>query len=521
MYYNLEKAAEILSMTPGDLNRLREAGKMRAFRDGNDWKFRKEDIDNHLAETIKNRSKAAMADDADDLLNETEEELPTMLADSTSFESLVSASPEAVKISAHDPADDGVLLDDTQEPDAVVLDETPDDGAKIDGGSSGISLIDDEDPIQTSESGSGISLLDDGLFELGGSNVDLGQEDIILGDGSGSGLNLTGGSGITLGSLSSGGSGSGISLLSDDNLFSLAPGPASEDQAESKPASSAAKADLSPAVSEESEVFALAEDPNKLVQVDGTEDVTILQTSGDEDFQLAPIATGDEDSDSESSSQVIPLEDESLFTSDDSDADQVYGIAGEEAKPAAEMPAVPAPAVPAAMTDDDLGLDLNAGFGNTENDFDPQNGGDLGGDLGGGLGGDLGGGLGGDLDGFGMPGVDTLPPPPETGTAPDFTETGNGSFGSFGNDPGPMPEGFGADTLPVAGGCSYAAGKGCRQDPGYSGLSIGLGLVPCILLLILCGIGAYELIRTIWSWDQPFGLTGTLLETIGGLINLT
>lgn len=506
MYYNLEKAAEILSMTPGDLNRLREAGKMRAFRDGNDWKFRKEDIDNYLAEKIKNRSKAAIADDADDLLNETEEELPTMLADSTSFESLVSASPEAVKINTHDPADDGILLDNTQEPDVVALDETPDAGIKIDGGSSGISLIGDEDSIQTAESGSGISLLDDGLFELGGSNVDLGQEDIILGDGSGSGLNLTGGSGITLGSLSSDGSGSGISLLSDDNLFSLAPGPASGEGVESKPAPSAAKAE--PAQSEESEIFALAEDPNKLVQVNGTEDVTILQASGDEDFQLAPIATGDEDSDSESSSQVIPLEDENIFMTEDSDADQVYGLAGEEAKRAEETPAAPsAPAAPVAVADDDLGLDLNAGFGDMGNDFDSlETGGDLGGDLGG---------------GFELPDSGALPPVSDSGAAPDFTPSGAEPFGTLGSDPGPMPETFGAAPLPIAGGCSYAAGKGCRQDPGYSGLSIGLGLVPCIALLILCGIAAYELIRTIWSWDQPFGLTGTLLETIGGLIDLT
>ena len=34
MYYTLEKTAEILEMNPGDVNRLREQGKLRAFRDG-------------------------------------------------------------------------------------------------------------------------------------------------------------------------------------------------------------------------------------------------------------------------------------------------------------------------------------------------------------------------------------------------------------------------------------------------------------------------------------------------------
>lgn len=505
MYYNLEKAAEILSMTPGDLNRLREAGKMRAFRDGNDWKFRKEDIDNYLAEMIKSRSKAGAVDDADDLLNETEEELPTMLADSTSFESLVSASPEAVKISAHDQSDDGVALDDGDEDAAVVLDDTPDKGVKIDGGSSGISLIDDE-PLQvTGGSGSGISLLEDGLFELGGSNVDLGQEDIILGDGSGSGLNLSGGSGITLGALSSGGSGSGISLLSDDNLFSLAPGPAAE---KGDGASEAKPAKAAPA--DEKDVFALVEDPNKLVEVSGTEDATI-QATGDEDFQLAPIATGDEDSDSESSSQVIPLDDENIFMSEDaeeaSEDSNVYGLAGEEAKPS-ESASAPFDSTPAAQApasaDDELGLD--SGFNDMGGDFGTLDGG-LDGGLGGGLDGDLGGGFDGGLD----MAEGALPPAPDA--TPDFTEQGAEGFGTLGNDPGPIPESYGGST-------AYAPAPAVPATE-FSGLSIGLGLVPCILLLILCGIGVYELIRTIWSWDQPFGLTGTLLETIGGLINLT
>lgn len=519
MYYNLEKAAEVLGISPGDLNRLRESGKMRAFRDGADWKFRKDDVDGYLTEQIKNRSKASAEPAAgggdSDLLNESEDELPTMLADSKSFESLVSANPDVI-ISSRDETENGLMLDEAPEPESPnVLDgDTPKGNVKLDGGSSGISLVDDDlergsasgisliddDDIQLGggASASGISLVDDdALFEVGGSNVDLGQENIILGDASGSGLNLGGASGITLGSLSSGGSGSGISLLSDDdNLFSL-------DQEATHQKGSAAQPSK-----KEPEIFSLAEEnsaENESTELAGD---SFQLAPEEEDFQLAPIGTGDEDSDSESSSQVIALDDENMFMTDDgTDAGGgVYGLAGAEQKAAATPPAAPAAVAAGETQADQLGLDLNAemptfdlGDDLAPPDFNGQAGGF-----------DMGDG------GFGAPGASALPPEPTA--APDLTPTD--SFDGFGTQ---NAGGFGIPGVgetPVTGGCSYAAGRGCMQESHYSGLSILLGLAPCILVLILAGIGAYELIRTIWSWDQPFGLTGSVLETIGGLINL-
>lgn len=512
MYYTLEKASEILSMTPGDLNRLREAGKIRAFRDGSDWKFRKEDIDNYLAKQIKSRSKATLGSNGEsDLLNETEEELPTMLADSTSFESLVGSTPEPVKINANIGKGDDVVLERTEDASSSnALDS--DDDLRSDGGSSGISLIDD-DQIRAGASGSGIALLDDGFFDMGGSNVDLEQGDIILGDASSSGLNLSSGSGITLGMLSSGASGSGISLLSDDdNLFSLAPEtiPEVKSDAQPTPPQKTAQPKISLQKSEEPEIFSLAENTSAPAETKPSE------PAEEEDFQLAPIATGSEDSDSESSSQVIPLEDENLFTEDKpaDDGGAVYGLA-DEPKTAPEPKAALEPEA-AAPADDfasvgDLDLGLNDDLG------------DLGGDFG-----SVGGALdtsAGALDGMddmggGFGDLGDMPPasPNDTANPPDFAAKSD-DFSSF-------PAASGADvsvdaaTLPINGGCSYAAGKGCMQEPNYSGLAIALGLVPCLLVLTLAGICAYELVRTIWSWDEPFGLTGTILETIGGLISL-
>jgi len=55
-YYNLEKVAEVLSIPTAEVNRLREQGKLRGFRDGSTWRFQKEEVHNYLAESIKARS---------------------------------------------------------------------------------------------------------------------------------------------------------------------------------------------------------------------------------------------------------------------------------------------------------------------------------------------------------------------------------------------------------------------------------------------------------------------------------
>ena len=514
MYYNLEKAAEVLGITPGDLNRLREAGKMRAFRDGADWKFRKEDVNNYLTEQIKSRSQASAAQvpaDESDLLNETEDELPTMLADSSSFESLLSANPDVV-INSRDESENGLILDQSSESESAnVLDgEESKEEEKLDQASdSGISLIDDDD-IQiggaSGSSGSGISLVDDDFFEVGGSNVDLGQDNMIIGgSASGSELNLGGASGITLGSISSGGSGSGISLLSDDdNLFSL--GQDATHQKFADAPQGAAKQAASPA-SEESEIFGLAEEA---VDENDSTDIAsepLKLVTEEEDFQLAPIGTGDEDSDSESSSQVIALDDDNMFMTDDGEDDGggVYGLEGGEQKQKAAEPA----AVIDDLTADPFAAAPNAGaapdsFGFGDDlalpDFS-----------------DAGGGFDLPDGGFGTGTGGAVPLPPDQPAGAASTD-GFDAFGASGAGGFELPS-IGGE-LPVTGGCSYAAGRGCMQESHYSGLSILLGLAPCILVLILAGIGAYELVRTIWSWDQPFGLTGTVLETIGGLINL-
>ena len=51
-FISLEEAAEQLGISKDRLTQLREAGKVRAYRDGSSWKFRSEDIDKLAAEGI-------------------------------------------------------------------------------------------------------------------------------------------------------------------------------------------------------------------------------------------------------------------------------------------------------------------------------------------------------------------------------------------------------------------------------------------------------------------------------------
>ena len=52
-FYDIAKAAEVLGLKPADVQLLREQNKLRGFRDGASWKFRVEDVQNYLAESIK------------------------------------------------------------------------------------------------------------------------------------------------------------------------------------------------------------------------------------------------------------------------------------------------------------------------------------------------------------------------------------------------------------------------------------------------------------------------------------
>ncbi|MBR4976221.1 MAG: helix-turn-helix domain-containing protein, partial [Thermoguttaceae bacterium] len=177
MYYTLEKTAEILDCTPGDVNRLREANKLRAFRDGASWKFRKEDVEKYLTDLIRERSQSAPAAD---LLNDSDdEELPTMLADSSSFDAMIDATAETLEIKTNADAEPDFVLDDASADDdlQIVAEPQAEDDADF-----GLALETEDDaltleetpapaPVEEAADGADFGLAletedDDSLFEL-------------------------------------------------------------------------------------------------------------------------------------------------------------------------------------------------------------------------------------------------------------------------------------------------------------------------------------------------------------------
>ena len=480
MYYSLEKTAEMLDMNTGDVNRLREQGKLRAFRDGGVWKFRKEDVEAFLTKTIKERSASA----ANDLLSsEDDEEGPTMLADSAAFDSLIEDAAVRVgdqsgldikkdddlKLADDDLklADDDLKLADDSTPltdsASALVEDAPSGSATP----SSVDLTDDgvksDDDLLHLGSDSGLSLLDDPDVE--GSNIQLGAEkDLVLGGGSstgsGSGLNLSGDSGLAL-------------LGDSDADFQL-------DESASAPIEDSSK------VGEEEEdpdgIFELADDvaaaSTPILNLDKNADAdaaTELAVADDSIFDLAEDTTNgtttapdtdtDSDSDSSSSSQLIAVENNPFVVDDSADS----SAQASEPAAASDDP---------FTTNEDSAPAANDPFATGSSVFG-----------------------GADSSPFGQ------------ASAPGFgvasQDVGSVDFGSA-SEPDPSfvadsaSEPIGALSAPVA-------------STNFTGKDM-LILVPGLILLILATIGAWELCRTIWSYQEgSFDFAGPVLETLAKL----
>lgn len=636
-YYNLQKTAEVLNITTGDVNRLREQGKLHGFRDGNDWKFKDNEIKDYLANMIKGRSK-----ENDSYSENMSLDDDISLSDDGIFTSLLDKATE--KISSSSSSNNDLLLED---PDLMLdgasdldlaggsgLALTGEDDIQIGGASgssirealstgqdSGLSLLDDEIDFSKDElklSGdSGLSLMDDskggpdlseeetrlaelpsdgniaGSFTLPVKDVPDAKNDELSLDFDDSSLSdnemtVQASSGdvhdfsanqagvpdipaasavpaqkdddfLSLDMDSSDDEAPTVMVSdaidkfneqlnkgSDDDIFQIAPEentsvfhnqPSSE---QNETASSSSVADIfslssedddeAPTVlftgkkdekvksaSDSDEVFELMDDmgpkPTKQeaddfikLAGDGLDDIKLAeekkpaadpaQESLTEDFKLDPAIGMNDESDSESASQVIPIEDdENFFTSEEPDS----GAGAADSSAGSPFG----------------GFDSTAGGADPMGDLDgsPFGGGDAS-PFGGGLDGAEASPFGGGLDGGAEPN-------PFGGT--DFQDMGpsgsDGAAGSGGESGLPMTD------LPMTGrenlgGCSYAAGKGCAQASSYTLVDILLLLIPGLLLLLPTAMAAYELIRYIWSWDQPYALNGSILEFIGGLFKL-
>jgi excisionase family DNA binding protein len=146
-FTSLEEAADQLGISKDHLNQLREAGKVRAYRDGASWKFRGEDIEKLSAEGVPELDPGAsdLSLDTSDL-----ESSPLAASDPSGLDlapedDLKLASEEGelgldsggseLELAAEEPPTDqasDVSLEDVDEPTVAGLDEGSDDALAID-----------------------------------------------------------------------------------------------------------------------------------------------------------------------------------------------------------------------------------------------------------------------------------------------------------------------------------------------------------------------------------------------------
>ena len=508
MYYNLAKTAELLGLQTGDVNRLREQGKLRAFKDGADWKFRKEEVEQYLTKMIKERS----SENGGDGLLASDDDKTDFSVDSSAFDAMFDQAGDDLEASAGDvvsvaeeapaesddlqlaPADDDLQLAPADDDLKLESDEAPEDALVKEGDSPLTSedsaLAEDLAAIDLasasgSGSGDGLSLGSDSglslLDDVGGSNIDLAGDgdDMILGGSTGSGS----GDGMSLGS------DSGLSLMDEaDGGFEL-------DAAVSE------QGGLDPAPKKDDEddsIFALAgEDASgpQILNLDQNADSEAPTELAAEEsvFELSSQTTDAPQSSESMSSSVFmtedaPSETANPFLTDDSAEDDggIFGLAGES-----ETPAAPGADESASNSIDVLDeasaestTDPFMSDESTDSPFgDPSSGVPF------------------------TPSSDSSPFGGDFGSSSDFGEASGFADSSD----------FSGATFTETDSAPAASGISSMQ---FTGKDL-IFLVPCLIFLLLATIGALELCRTIWSYQEgTFDIGGPLLEAIAKMVKL-
>lgn len=399
-YYTAEEAAQVLGITPGEVNQRRERNELRGLKDGATWKFKVEDIE-ALAHRLKAGS-AAPTDEGDVLASEVElgpsssGKSGTVLGPGKAHDSDIQLAGSDVKLAGSDiklagsdvkPKSD-VKLEDTLPPLPTPEEEELD--LRLEGEPAAQVAAEPAAPPGKKAGGSEI--------ELAGGGLD--DDDVVLGgSSSGSNVSIAGDSGISLVSPTD----SGLSLEEPVEL------PAAEDDS-----------------------LELGED-DMLTFADAADTESPTELKSDDEFLLTPLEEAAEGEESESASQVIALD------------------AGPVSDTAATLVGTGRPGGAAAMLDEELG------------------------------------------------GVGVLPAAPAAPAAPLGAAPAAGLFEPGAAAAAPLPAG-----APVA--------IALPEAP-YTGWNIA-ALGACLVLLILCGWVAFDLVMNMWSWNAPYRLNSALMDWI-------
>ena len=258
-YLNLEQAAERLGMNVADVNSMRERGELRAYRDGANWKFPAEVIE-QKAEELGPQEQGPESDAQDGIEiagDVSAEESDVLLSENELGESGIGAS--------------GTIIGDVDLGDEPVRIDSP---APSDIGLAGDSQLGQAEGDELVLSDSQLGPSDIGSAAQSGSTLNLDaldDDDLVLGDSSGSNISIGGDSGIALVDPAD----SGLAL---DEPLQLSGGSGELELGEDE------AIDLGP----------------------GSDSLT--DRAAESDFTLSSVE--DEDDDSDSGSQVIAIEDE-------------------------------------------------------------------------------------------------------------------------------------------------------------------------------------------------------------------
>ncbi len=297
-FYNVEKAAEILGVTPAEVNHLREENRLRGFRDGATWKFKTEEVERLAAELQGTgadiAAEPAAEEDGEVLLSEVDVSGSDAGSSGTVIRDATQAEPadSDIRLSEHDA---GQGSDIQLGSGSSGLELASSSGLELTGSSAGSNVGDldltlDEDITLEDSQVSARKAKTEAkkaaakrTTPAGDSTLDLSDkgrladdDDLVLGGSSGSGSDITIGGD------------SGISLVD----------PADSGLSLEEPLELGAAADESLELGED-DMLTLDE------QVD-TESPTELKK--DDEFLLTPLEEAGEDEDSESGSQVIALD---------------------------------------------------------------------------------------------------------------------------------------------------------------------------------------------------------------------
>lgn len=495
-YLNLEEAAAQLGMEKDELNSLREAGDIRGFADRGAWKFRMEDIEE------LSRSRQADSDPSIPLMSEDVDDDDLFGSDilgaddsgSVIDEDEVGEQATVIRGSVHDeddsPAelsssdsdvrlvvDDGEDLQLDSEPELVAVSEDSDSDVRLTDDSS-IDLGSDSDvKLVDADSEADIEILE--LDSGSDSDVKLVADDNDL-SGSESDVALVGDSNLDLGSDSD------VALISDDDGDSSI---LAEDSGISLASDSGISlagpldSGISLETADESGISLVDEDSSgiSLESDDTGSDISITADSG---ISLEPFDVEDVDK----TVQMMPTSDDKNATLEipslDDDEDSSFDLSDSSADTSV------------LMLDEDGQSEGSSGSVILDSDEDGESA------------------IFGDDDDDDFASDDSMSDVFDEDDDDDFDDIYDADDDDF-DDSFQSGESHAEFVAPASFGGGRGAAMAAPEAEWGAGTFVALGI--STLSMVVCTIIMYDLIRTMWHYDDPSSVSSFFLDTFGGM----